>query len=98
MVARARLWIELPSVVHHCPTVDPLYPDANATVGALRAALLDKICDQIMWLRPAPVRSARLASREFGALRAQHIGNTLGGNTWLADKYSEGPASGVPSK
>src|SRR5690349_10653618 len=89
MVARARLWIELLSVVHHFPTVDPIYPGANAPVGSLRAALLDKICDQIVWLRPAPVRSARLASRAFGALRAQHIGNTLDGNTWLADEYSE---------
>jgi hypothetical protein len=74
----------------NAPDVSALKSEAaNGPVGSLRAALLDKICDQIVWLRPAPVRSARLASRAFGALRAQHIGNTLDGNTWLADKYSE---------
>ena len=83
------MWIESLSVVHHCPTVDPNDPGANAPVGALRAALLDKICDQIVWLRPAPLRSARLASPTLGALRAQHIGNTLDGDAWLADEYCE---------
>ena len=74
----------------NAPDVSALKSEAaNGPVGSLRAALLDKICDQIVWLRPAPVRSARLASRAFGALRAQHIGNTLDGNTWLADEYSE---------
>ena len=88
MVARARLWIEL-SVVHHCPTVDPIDPGANAPVGALRAALLDKPCDQIVWLCPAPMRSARLASPTLGELRAQHISNTPDRDAWLADEYCE---------
>ena len=83
------MWIESLSLVHHFPTVEPINPGANAPVGSLRAALLDKICDQIVLLRPAPVRSARLASCAFGALRAQHIGNTLDGDTWVADEYSE---------
>jgi hypothetical protein len=83
------LWIESRSVVHHCPTVDPIDPGANAHIGALRAALLDKICDQIGWRPPAPLRSARLASPTLGALRAQHIGNTLDGEAWVADEYCE---------
>src|SRR6185436_5747138 len=89
MVARARLWIESPSVAHHCPTVDPIDPGANAPVDALRAALLDKPCDQIVWLRPAPMRSARLASLTLGTLRAQHISNTRDGDAWLADEHCE---------
>ena len=83
------MWIESLSVVHHCPTVDAIDPGANAPVGALHAALLEKICDQIVWLRPAPMRSARLASPTLGAFRAQHIGNTRDGDAWLADEYCE---------
>jgi hypothetical protein len=48
MVARAGLWIESLSTVHRFPTVDRIDPVPNAPVGALRAALLDKMRDQIV--------------------------------------------------